>query len=165
MARIEVRFSVPGEKVFARMWNAVEHVPDDMSEAFQQMADQFFMNNEQTFDSEGPGWKPLSLKYEKWKQSRYPGLPILVRTGALKSSLTKRGASGQVLRIMPQSMEIGTSIRYAMYHQTGNIKSDNFPPGTHPPKRSPVIILAELRTAWQKTITAVLREKFDYVGE
>ena len=45
--------------------------------------------------------------------------PLLVRTGALLRSLTVRGAAGHVERLEAQSLAIGTSLPYALFHQTG----------------------------------------------
>lgn len=64
-----------------------------------------------------------------------------------------------IRRIQRQAMELGTSVDYAIYHQTGNLKSDNYAPGTHPPKRSPIAFRASLRIAWSRTMTNYLREQ------
>lgn len=67
----------------------------------------------------GPRWAPLSPAYAAWKQAHYPGRGILERTSALKVSVTSRTGPGAIYRSMPDSLEIGTSVPYAGYHQHG----------------------------------------------
>lgn len=73
------------------------------------------------FAAQGRGptgkWKALSPKYAAWKAKRYPGAPILVRTGDLKQSLTSNSAHS-IVRATPDLLEFGTSLPYAIYHQT-----------------------------------------------
>lgn len=98
--------------------------------AFQAMADYVGKELLKNFISQGRyasgGWAPLSPKYAKWKAKRYPGAPILVRTGQLRRDLTRRPFG--VERITDSVMEIGTDLPYAEYHQTG---------GRHLPRRRP----------------------------
>lgn len=85
--------------------------------------DNFYAHIRQTFATEGdagPGkWAPLSEKYAEWKAKRFPGKTILERTGKLMASLTERKAEGSVFEASPKSLTIGTSVRYAIYHQAG----------------------------------------------
>lgn len=51
--------------------------------------------------NEGLRWQPLSDNpegkgYASWKARKYPGAPLLVRTGALKDSMTQEGANGNI---------------------------------------------------------------------
>ncbi|MEO8483330.1 MAG: hypothetical protein ABI634_14045 [Acidobacteriota bacterium] len=75
------------------------------------------------FDSEGGGvggWAPLSEDYAAWKAKHFPGRPILVRTGALKESLTFDGTSPGPEGIFDAGkggLVIGTKLSYGKYHQ------------------------------------------------
>lgn len=88
----------------------------DYRPAWEEVGDHLKTVVERRFDSQGPGWAPLSPTYASWKAARYPGAPILVRTGAL------RGSMGSVNRAGPMSLEWGTAVRYAVFHQRGTRK-------------------------------------------
>jgi phage gpG-like protein len=70
----------------------------------------------------GLRWPPLSEKYAEWKEKRFPGRPLLVRTGALKESMTQEGAQGNITAISKTSAIFGTSIHYGIYHDKGGSK-------------------------------------------
>lgn len=72
--------------------------------------------------AEGLRWAPLSEKYKAQKDLKYPGKPILVRTGALKSSMTEEGASGNISLISKAGAVFGTSINYGVFHDQGGKK-------------------------------------------
>ncbi len=79
-----------------------------------------FKNSERRiFDSEGQAlgsrWRPLSPEYAAAKSRDYPGTPILVRTGRLRSSLTER----PTVRFRGNTMEIGTNVPYSEWNQRG----------------------------------------------
>jgi len=67
----------------------------------------------------GSQWAPLSPRYAKWKEVRYPGRPILVREGTLRGSLTDRNAPGAVFQPEPRKLVMGSSVPYALFHQMG----------------------------------------------
>lgn len=64
-------------------------------------------------------WAPLSKRYGDWKAKNFPGQPILVRTGALRRSMTQQGAPGNITAISKTSSIFGTSLRYGIYHDEG----------------------------------------------
>lgn len=75
------------------------------------------------FESAGQGvggWPPLSKDYAAWKETHFPGRPLLVRTGKLKASLLfedgKPGPEG-IFEAGPRALVIGTRVPYAKYHQ------------------------------------------------
>lgn len=75
------------------------------------------------FESAGSGvggWKPLSDDYAAWKEKHFPGAPILMQTGALKTSLTfdgeKPGKDG-IFEAGKDGLVIGTAVGWAKYHQ------------------------------------------------
>ena len=66
-------------------------------------------------------WKPLEPKTVAWKiDDGYGNKGVLVRTGALRDSLTKDNARGAVRRSGRVRMSFGTDLEYAKYHQFGN---------------------------------------------
>lgn len=70
------------------------------------------------FDKEGGGghgpWAPLSPRYAVWKEAHYPGKTILRRTDAMYNDLMSTEGD-----IAPLSLAYGSSLPYAVYHQTG----------------------------------------------
>lgn len=74
--------------------------------------------NKQQPRAAGLRWPPLFPRYKRWKDKHYPGAPILVRTGALKRSMITVGAKGNITAISNTKATFGTSIRYAIYHDS-----------------------------------------------
>lgn len=72
--------------------------------------------------AEGMKWPQLNEKYAEWKERNYPGQPLLVRTGALKSSMTEQGASGNITVISKIGAVFGSSVSYGIYHDKGGSK-------------------------------------------
>lgn len=72
-------------------------------------------------------WKELNRRYAAWKAERFPGKGLLQRSGALRNSLTSM-STDHIYKAMPQAMEIGTGIPYAIYHQQGTSKMPPRPP-------------------------------------
>ncbi|WP_436664231.1 phage virion morphogenesis protein [Alicyclobacillus acidoterrestris] len=168
VSQIRLQFDIMGERQIDRIFTGLEEAPKDWSKPFNQMADDWFDYNRETFEQQGPGWRELAASTIKERAAKgYGPAPILVRTGLLKNSLTVRGAPQQVLNITENSMQLGTSVPYAMYHQTGNLKSDNYPMGTHPPKRQVVRLPFDmkLRDTWTNRVVHWLREQVGYMGD
>jgi phage gpG-like protein len=159
MASIALRFGIVGDNRMESFFDHLEQIPDDFREPFEKMAEDFWEHEETVFDSEGPGWRPLTPKYAKWKEKHYPGKPIMERTGALKASLTEGIAADSVFLVYPTRMELGTTNPYAIYHQTGSIKVPN-----HPPKRKLMSLPAELQRQWNRRMVEWLRDEIDYRG-
>lgn len=113
----------------------------DARPAWEAMARSFREVQARQFNSEGSfgsgGWAPLSPAYAAWKAKRYPGKPILVRTGALKESLTRRPFGVEELE--EQFMVIGSDVEYGAYHQSG---------GGNLPRRRPVELRESTRRHW-----------------
>lgn len=102
-------------------------------------APKLYRDIEDNFDSEGRqsgGWAPLSPAYAAWKAKHYPGRPMLVRTRALKTSLTWQGdrpGPEGFFEASRQALVFGTRIRYARHHQR--------PTGNRPPRRRILYLL------------------------
>lgn len=92
----------------------------------------------------GGAWAQLSPTYRVWKQLHYPGQPILVREGTLRSSLQWRSKSpgpGGILRAFPDSVIAGTSVPHGVFHQEGtrHMPARPFLPTPDPKKWAPLI--------------------------
>lgn len=67
-------------------------------------------------------WKALTPAYQRVKVRKWGNQPILTASGALYRSLTQEGTQGSTFSETPQEMEIGTTIKYAGFHQSGTRK-------------------------------------------
>jgi len=98
---------------------------NDLRPAWQEIYKYLLSVESSQFNSEGQRggarWKPLSEKYRRWKEIRYPGKGILELTGQLKKSLSGAGKGHRKL-LSPRFMVFGTMTPYAIYHQVGTSK-------------------------------------------
>lgn len=145
MAEPAIAFTVTiaGERQIARVLTRIGSRVSDLREPFSGMADDFFGNIEpEQFATEGSrggeAWPPLA---ESTLRRKPPGLPILVRTGALRASFA--GGAESVRKLGRRSMEIGTSVSYAAFHQTGAGPT---------PRRRPIHLTSDDGTRWAKLI-------------
>lgn len=82
----------------------------------------FFASEIDLFASRGASgrggtWKPLSPSYAEWKARRYPGMPILQASGAMKESLVGMGP-GHIFTQGRRAMEIGTHEKAGWHWRT-----------------------------------------------
>jgi phage gpG-like protein len=92
----------------------------NISPAWNDVADYMMDITETTFEAQGrPRWRPLSEKWLTFKIKHGLDPRILHMSGALRRSVTRRRARGQVLIIRPHELEFGTSLEYAATHQFG----------------------------------------------
>lgn len=125
---LEISITVDGETQMRRRIQGVMKNASDMSPAMARIADRLQEHFEEGFASEGAAtqagqWADLSPAYRKWKQRRYPGQPILTRTGALRRAVTGKGP-GQVRVVRPDSVTVGADVRVGRWelgwlHQKG----------------------------------------------
>lgn len=116
--------TVDGQQQSARAFDALDESVRDFRELWPELHMYFLRATVEQFESigvrGGQRWQPLSERYAKWKQKKFPGKPILVRTERLKRSLSLGGsAPDQVAEFQPLYAVFGTSVPYAQYHQRG----------------------------------------------
>lgn len=139
-----ITFEVLGSREIDRTLTRITHDITDAGPLWQSLANRFATLEAQQFATEGiaaGGWEPLSPRYAAWKARKYPGAPILTRTGKLRRSLTVRPFG--IERITPDSMTIGTDIPYATYHQHGTARM---------PARPIVAMTEATRRDWVKRV-------------
>lgn len=129
-----IKMNLDGVGEMTRRINGVSKVVKNLRPAWKKIGEDFRKTEEKVFNAQGAygsraGWRPLTLKYRDWKQTRYPGKPILQATGALKNSLTKKGP-GHVEIIRKHSITLGSSDPKFKYHQKGTKKMVARPPIT-----------------------------------
>jgi phage gpG-like protein len=110
-------FGVPGAKnEFTLMRDRAAIIE---ATAFPAIVADFHRMQRQQFDSGGPRgarWEPLT---EQTVRRKAGAGKLMVRSGALRDSLTDENADGAIVRMMPDALELGTSLPYADYHQRG----------------------------------------------
>jgi phage gpG-like protein len=110
------------------------------------------------FGDEGPGWAPLSpttIAIKTRKRSPQPD-SILYDTGKLLFSLTGNN-EGSVFQVSADEIVMGTSVKYAQYHQTGPRQIRVFGRGSATlPQRKVVDITEEDAARWAAILHATL---------
>lgn len=143
-----LRFAFFGEEQVDRTIVRMIDAATDARPAWEAMADSFQQAEARQFRTEGlygsGGWAPLSPRYAAWKARHYPGATILVRTGDLRDSLTRRPFGVEV--ILPRRAIFGSDVRYGGFHQRGD--------GV--PRRRPVELPESLRRRWVKILQRFL---------
>lgn len=124
MPALDLSLSLAGDVQLNRTLIGISTRGTDFRPAWQAITDRLLTIEGQQFASEGAygstGWPALAPSTIERRQSQgYGAGPILDMTGALKRSLSVKGAEGQISVIEPASMAFGTGIEYAGLHQTG----------------------------------------------
>ena len=100
--------------------------------------------------STGIAWAPLSPAYAAWKNSAYPGRPLLVLTGRMKESFS--ASSRDLIYNRKQKnykmLTLGTRVPYAGYHQSGTSKM---------PRRPLFVVKQQIANRWGKYLSADLQ--------
>lgn len=120
---VNVRVDVDAEKTILYLKTAEERSQNLIpvwrwarSELERSNAENFAFNGLPS----GAAWDPLDPQYGSWKSRNFPGMPTLVRTGKLFSSLTN--LTGLPNFIRKDSASFGTRVEYAKFHQSGTFK-------------------------------------------
>jgi phage gpG-like protein len=129
--KLEFKLEPPGEQPLRRAFVLYKRI-DDLTPAWQRMIPALQDYIARRIASGGtlhnlPPFAPLSPRYARYKAKRYPGAPILVRTGRLFRSLTTN-TDDTIADIQPDHLTFGTRVPYALYHQLGTRKMPARPP-------------------------------------
>ena len=147
----KIQISVDGVDQFNRTFSRLDENFDDLTFLWDDVRDAFWEIQEDQFQSGGAkgasgAWKPLSKKYEEEKIRRYGSFALIAgvlrATDDLYKSLTRQ-TKDTVYQKSKKSMAVGTSLKYAGYHQRG---------GGRLPKREVISISDKQKKTLQKTI-------------
>lgn len=113
-----------GVPVLDRAFNRVEEFISDFRSFWPGVSQTFYAIEKEQFESEGSKgasgkWTPLSKAYEKFKQVRFPGKPIMQAEGHLFESLTDPDAFDAVFIPEKTQLTIGTKDPKAKAHHRG----------------------------------------------
>jgi phage gpG-like protein len=145
------RLSVAFERAGAELVDMGRHVFPLLPTVFEDA-------EKRQFDAQGSGpvsgtWADLSDDYAEWKAQKYPGMPILEATGALRSGLTESASPFGSREWTSSEFSFGTAgVEYASFHQSGTGK---MPP--RPPFDFDSQFEADLLTAARKGVNSAIR--------
>lgn len=138
-----------GGEALAKGFGEISHRAMDMWPAFDAIVKDFHSIEATRFESNGPGWLPLAESTKSatgsWARSNQNFDQILNDTGAMLASFTG-GASSYTL-YTPLSVEMGSTVPYAHWHQTGGTRLHASGAGW-PPQRQIVDIHPEDAGIW-----------------
>jgi len=116
--RMDIAGEVQLDRGIARFADGVT----DYREIWPSVAEEFYADEKDQFATQGAAggeaWAPLSPAYAGWKEIKYPGQPILQRTGDLYRSLTSKGDPNSVFVAARKALTLGSRLPYAIYHQS-----------------------------------------------
>jgi phage gpG-like protein len=122
---VDIVFDIRGDEQLRRSLSRFGEHAKDLSEPFREIVKDFYKVEKKQFESEGGygsgGWQPLSPRYAAWKAKKHPGRPLMVVSGLLKESLLGENPYS-IENVTPKSMEVGTVVNFAIYHQKGTSK-------------------------------------------
>lgn len=100
---VQLRFDVAGDVQLSRAFLTLGREAEDMSEPLARMGQHIRAAVGEQFATEGGrtgGWQRLSSAYEAWKDEHFPGLPIGVLSGGMRSA----ALSPDAVTVTPQRM-------------------------------------------------------------
>lgn len=124
----------------------------DASPAFAQLADDFNRIEREQFKTEGgrsSKWVPIKAATRRAKIKRGLDPRILHATHRLRDSLTKPSGPDVVRKIRPDSLEVGSTVPYGVFHQRGTRTL---------PRRPPVDLTEGDRRRWVQVLQRFLVE-------
>lgn len=132
MAEAVTSYHVDNDRRFRRAMENAAKVVSDLRVPYAIIARDFYKSEKSIFQLKGPGQYPPFKKkdeeekspYQRFKQRKYGfEYPLLVATGALAASITNPNAQYSVFANTRLSLIIGTSVPWAIYHQSDKPRS------------------------------------------
>lgn len=118
-------YVVENDELIARAMERAGKASKDLRVPLTQISKDFYKSRKAIFALTSAGQYPdLNPKYKKRKEKAVGFVyPILKLTGRLESSVTSDSGPENITRIDPQSLTMGTSVPYAIYHQSDEPRS------------------------------------------
>lgn len=119
LTAISTSYVIENDRQFRKAIREATNRVADLRFAFGEIARDWFKSNRTQFTLKGSGlYPPLSPAYAEQKAKKFPGAAILVRTGRLRDSVTKKGHPDNILQIGKQTLVMGTRTPYGIFHQS-----------------------------------------------
>jgi phage gpG-like protein len=114
-----------GGAALQKQLDAMVDRASDWEPAFGAVIESFHAIEKERFNANGPGWLPLAeatiAMTGSWARTNQNFDEILQDTGVLMASITSEG-EGSYSILTPFSVEAGTTVPYAHWHQTGGFR-------------------------------------------
>lgn len=120
---VTIRVTVRGEESVKDLLDDMDRRSKDFRPVFNKAENYLEKANRDNFAASGlpaGGWRPLDAQYGAWKTTKFPGVPLMVKSGELFSSLSSLNNSAKSVRLT--TAEFGTKVEYAKFHQYGTNK-------------------------------------------
>lgn len=116
------KFAIENEAEFSRQLDRLQELTSDFRIPLNMIANDFYRSQKKIFTLKSAGRYPelaqSTIDYKEKFHGKGNAWPILVMTGRLaRSLLSKDGPEGE-FRIGKQELIMGTSVPYAIYHQS-----------------------------------------------
>lgn len=116
---LQVDVTVTGDRPAVRLVNRLARRLEDGTPALRGLVDTLLEAEAERFAGRGARWRKLSRSTQRLDREQGRDPRPLVLTGELMRSLTVPGYRGQIVRLTPSSLQFGTSVFYARFHQKG----------------------------------------------
>ena len=125
---LSITLKTEGDEVIGRKMDRYDHALGDLRPMLQNVGEQILEEEEDIFAHQGAWrgrmrWRQLSAAYRAAKAKIAAGRPILTLTGAMRDSLTKKGAKGNVFQVGRTRLFVGSSLK------TGFVKKQAYKRG------------------------------------
>lgn len=141
---MRLSLDIDGQKEFDRFFIRFDRKLSDLEPVWDDVRDTLWEIEAEQFESEGAAggkrWQELSARYKVQKINRYGQKPILEASGRLKRAMTSK-TSDTIYQKSRDAMYLGTSLKYARYHQDG---------GKNLPQREVIKLSDSQKTKLQK---------------
>ena len=109
--KLSLEMDVAGVQQLNRHFGNLLKALGDFSEPLGDVGKIVESSTHQNFIDEGrpKKWEALKPRYAAWKERHFPGAPILVRTGKLRSSM-HRGGAGNIFAVTNTQLTYGSDL-------------------------------------------------------
>jgi phage gpG-like protein len=157
---ITIAIGITGHSDVSLMLRGVEERAKDLTPAWPEVVRTFRAIVENQFATEGAHggapWQPLAraTQLDRVRNGLQPGHPILVRTGALKRSLTADSGDA-IVAMTPTQLRVGSGVEYFPFLEGGTSRM---------PARPPVELTSDDLDHLMRPIAVYLRPKSGTIG-
>ncbi len=109
-----------GQQIVIEEFRAMQSRVSDLRPVWRIIARDLMKFEETVFTTRGQAlgapWAPLSPRYARWKERRYPGRPQMVLSGRLLESLTDESSDDMILITEPHELIFGTARKVGRWY-------------------------------------------------
>lgn len=119
MVAVTTSYIIENDAQFRAALKKASKRVSDLRVAWGLISQDWRKSNKAQFSLQGSGlYPPLSTLYAERKKKEFPGAAILVRTGRLRDSVTKKTHPDHINRILKSGFDFGTKTPYGIFHQS-----------------------------------------------